>query len=288
MKTEGRRESENVEDRRGQGGRGPMGRAGVGGLGLIVIVVLALIFGVDPRQFLGQLEEQGGTQTEPGQPYQESAEEAKRSAFIKVVLADTEDVWSGIFKASGKSYQEPTLVLFSGTDQSACGLAQSASGPFYCPRDQKVYLDLSFYDEMAGKLGAQGDFAFAYVVAHEVGHHVQTLLGTSQKVMAARQQASEAESNALSVKLELQADCLAGVWANQTQAQKQVLEQGDIDEAMNAAAAVGDDRLQKAAQGYVVPESFTHGSAAERSQWFRTGLQSGDPNQCNTFGAAGP
>ncbi len=285
MKTEGRRESENVEDRRG---RGRIGGAGIGGLGLIVIVILALIFGVDPRQFLGQLEQQQGGEAVPGQPYQETAEEAKRSAFIKVVLADTEDVWSGIFKSSGKTYRAPTLVLFSGIVQSACGMAQSASGPFYCPRDQKLYLDLSFYDEMASKLGAQGDFAFAYVVAHEVGHHVQTLLGTSQKVMAARQQASEAESNALSVKLELQADCLAGVWANQTEKQKQVLEQGDIEEAMNAAAAVGDDRVQKSAQGYVVPESFTHGSAAERAQWFRTGLQSGDLTQCNTFGAANP
>ncbi|MFM9862416.1 MAG: neutral zinc metallopeptidase [Micropepsaceae bacterium] len=289
MKTEGRRQSENVEDRRGKGGGMPMGRAGVGGLGLIVIVVLALIFGVDPSQFLGQMEQQqAGTETAPGQPYQESGEEAKRSAFIKVVLADTEDVWTAIFKNSGKAYQEPTLVLFSGVVQSACGAAQSASGPFYCPRDQKVYLDLSFYDEMASKLGAQGDFAFAYVVAHEVGHHIQTLLGTSQKVMAARQQASEAEGNALSVKLELQADCLAGVWAHHTEKQKQVLEQGDIEEAMNAAAAVGDDRLQKAAQGYVVPESFTHGSAAQRAQWFRTGLQGGDPNQCNTFGAGNP
>jgi predicted metalloprotease len=285
MKTEGRRESENVEDRRGQGGGGmPMGRAGVGGLGLIIIVVLALVFGVDPRQFLGQIEQQqGGAETAPGQPYQESPEEAKRSAFIKVVLADTEDVWSAIFKNSGQTYAEPTLVMFSGQIQSACGFAQSAAGPFYCPRDQKVYLDLSFYDEMAGKLGAQGDFAFAYVVAHEVGHHIQTLLGTSQKVQNARQQASEEESNALSVKLELQADCFAGVWANHTEKQKHVLEQGDIEEAMNAAAAVGDDRLQKAAQGYVVPESFTHGSAAQRATWFRKGLQTGDPNQCNTF-----
>ena len=285
MKTEGRRESENVEDRRGQGGRMPMGRAGVGGLGLIAIVVLSLIFGVDPRQFLGQLEEQQpGADTAPGRPYQESAEEAKRRSFIKVVLADTEDVWSAIFKASGKTYEQPTLVLFSGLVQSDCGTAQSAAGPFYCPRDHKVYLDLSFYDEMAGKLGAGGDFAFAYVVAHEVGHHVQTLLGTSAKVQAARQQASEEESNGLSVRLELQADCLAGVWAMHTENQKHVLEQGDIEEAMGAAAAVGDDRLQKAAQGYVVPETFTHGSAAQRAKWFREGLQSGDPNKCDTFG----
>jgi predicted metalloprotease len=263
----------------------PMGRAGVGGLGLIIIVVLALVFGVDPRQFLGQIEQQqGGTEAVPGQPYQESAEEAKRSGFIKVVLAETEDVWSAIFKNSGADYQEPKLVLFSGTVKSACGFAQSAAGPFYCPRDQMVYLDLSFYDEMVSKLGAQGDFAFAYVVAHEVGHHIQTLLGTSQKVQAMRPRVSEAQGNALSVKLELQADCFAGVWANHT-AKKDLLEQGDIEEAMNAASAVGDDRLQKAAQGYVVPESFTHGSSAQRAQWFRTGLQSGNPNQCNTFEA---
>lgn len=285
MKTEGRRQSENVEDRRGQGGGMPMGRAGVGGLGLIVVVVLALLFGVDPRQLLGQMEQQqGGAQTAPGQPYQESAEEAKRSDFIKVVLAETEDVWSAIFKNSGQNYPAPTLVLFSGTVQSACGFAQSAAGPFYCPRDQKVFLDLSFYDEMATKLGAQGDFAFAYVVAHEVGHHIQTVLGTSQKVQAMRQRVSDAQSNALSVKLELQADCYAGVWAHHT-AKKDLLEQGDIEEAMNAAAAVGDDRLQKSAQGYVVPESFTHGTSAQRAQWFRTGLQSGNPNQCNTFEA---
>jgi uncharacterized protein len=285
MKTEGRRQSENVEDRRGQGGGVPMGRAGVGGLGLIIIVVLALVFGVDPGQFLGQMEQQqGGTQTAPGQPYQESAEETKRSAFIKVVLAETEDVWSAIFKNSGADYQEPTLVLFSGTVQSACGMAQSAAGPFYCPRDQKVFLDLSFYDEMVSKLGAQGDFAFAYVIAHEVGHHIQTLLGTSQKVLAKRQRVSQEAGNALSVKLELQADCFAGVWAHHT-AKKDLLEQGDVEEAMNAAAAVGDDRLQKSAQGYVVPESFTHGSSAQRAQWFRTGLQSGNPNQCNTFEA---
>jgi predicted metalloprotease len=285
MKTEGRRQSENVEDRRGQGGGMPMGRAGVGGLGLIIIVVLALVFGVDPRQFLGEMEQQqGGTQTAPSQPYQEGADEAKRSAFIKVVLAETEDVWSAIFKNSGADYQEPKLVLFSGTVQSACGMAQSAAGPFYCPRDQKVFLDLSFYDEMVSKLGAQGDFAFAYVIAHEVGHHIQTLLGASQKVLAKRQSVSQEVGNALSVKLELQADCYAGVWAHHT-AKKDLLEQGDVEEAMNAAAAVGDDRLQKSAQGYVVPESFTHGSSAQRAQWFRTGLQSGNPNQCNTFEA---
>lgn len=260
-----------------------MGRAGISGLGLIIVVVLALVFGVDPRQFLGQMEQQGGEVATPGQPYQETAEEGKRRQFIAVVLADTEDVWTAIFKNSGQTYEKPVLKLFAGTVQSACGFAQSAAGPFYCPRDRKVYLDLSFYDEMAGKLGASGDFAFAYVIAHEVGHHIQTLLGTSTKVQAARQRVSEAEGNDLSVRLELQADCYAGVWAHHTEKQKQVLEQGDIEEAMNAAAAVGDDRLQKAAQGYVVPESFTHGSSAQRAKWFRQGLTTGDPNQCKTF-----
>ncbi len=287
MKTEGRRQSENVEDRRGQsGGRMPMGRAGgIGGLGLIVVVILALVFGVDPRQLLGGIDAGGGGQVAegPAEPYQETAEEAARSAFVKVVLADTEDTWNGIFQAAGKQYPAPTLVLFRGAVESACGFAQSAAGPFYCPGDQKVYLDLSFYDEMAGKLGAKGDFAFAYVVAHEVGHHIQTVLGTSGKVNAARQRASEEESNALSVRLELQADCYAGVWANRTEKQKKVLEPGDIEEAMNAAAAVGDDRLQKAAQGYVVPESFTHGTAAQRAKWFNAGFTSGDVNSCDTF-----
>ena len=288
MKTEGRRESENVEDRRGQSGRMPMGRAGgVGGLGLIVVVILALVFGVDPRQLLGGLDAGSGGQTTtgPAEPYQESAEEAARSSFIKVVLADTEDTWSAIFQASGKQYPAPTLVLFRDQVDSACGFAQSAAGPFYCPRDQKVYLDLSFYDEMAGKLGAKGDFAFAYVVAHEVGHHIQTLLGTSGQVQQARQRASEQESNELSVRLELQADCYAGVWANRTEKQKHVLEPGDIDEAMNAAAAVGDDRLQKAAQGYVVPESFTHGTSAQRAKWFNAGFANGDIGNCDTFNA---
>jgi predicted metalloprotease len=290
MKTEGRRQSENVEDRRGQsagplGGRFPGGRAGVGGgVGLIVVVVLALLFGVDPTTLLGQLDS-GGVQA-PSEPYQETPEEANRTAFVKVVLADTEDVWTQVFQNSGEAYKLPTLVLFRGAVESACGFAQSAMGPFYCPADQKLYLDLSFYDDMAGKLGAKGDFAFAYVVAHEVGHHVQTLLGTSAKVQSARARVSQEEGNALSVRQELQADCYAGVWAHHTEKQKQVLESGDIEEAMTAAAAVGDDRLQKSAQGYVVPESFTHGTSAQRAQWFKAGLASGNPNQCDTFTAA--
>lgn len=288
MKIDGRRQSENVEDRRGQGGGGFPGGgmpAGIGGVGLILVVVVALFLGVDPRQLLGGLEG-GGTGVEtPGEPYQESPEEAKRNAFVRTVLADTEDTWTAVFKAGGRQYEVPTLVLFRGQVQSACGFAQSAVGPFYCPQDHKVYLDLTFYDDMAGKLGASGDFAFAYVVAHEVGHHVQTVLGISSQVAAQRARSSETQANALSVRQELQADCFAGVWANHTEAQKHVLEAGDIEEAMNAAAAVGDDRLQKRGQGYVVPESFTHGSSAQREKWFRIGLQTGDIEKCDTFAA---
>lgn len=296
MKTDGRRKSENVEDRRGEtaggGGRGlrlPGGKAGMGGgLGLIIVVVLALVFAIDPRQFLdpGALGGAGSTQSAPGEPYQETAEEAKRSDFVKVVLADTEDTWTAIFRNAGQTYEPPTLVLFRNAVDSACGYAQSAAGPFYCPGDKKVYIDLSFIDEMSAKLRASGDFAFAYVIAHEVGHHIQTLLGTSSKVNALRARASEQEGNQLSVRLELQADCYAGVWTHHTEKQKQVLEAGDLEEALNAAAAVGDDRLQKQAQGYVVPESFTHGSSAQRAAWFKKGLQTGDTNQCDTFSAA--
>ena len=284
MKWEGQRESENVEDRRGQGG-GTRIAAG-GGLGLIVIVVLSLLFGIDPRQILDQGGGQVSEQQAPGQPYQETPEEAQRSKFAKVVLADTEDTWGAIFHASGKQYEAPTLVLFRREVQSACGFAQSAMGPFYCPGDHKVYLDLSFFDEMDGKLQAGGDFAKAYVIAHEVGHHIQTLMGITSQVDAQRAAAGETQSNALSVRTELQADCFAGVWANRTEKEKHILEAGDIDEALNAAAAVGDDRLQNRARGYVVPESFTHGTSAQRSKWFRKGFDSGDTGQCDTFAAA--
>jgi len=284
MKWEGQRESENVEDRRAQGG-GTRIAAG-GGLGLIVIVVLSLLFGIDPRQILDQGGGQVSEQQAPGQPYQETPEEAQRSKFAKVVLADTEDTWGAIFHASGKQYEAPTLVLFRREVQSACGFAQSAMGPFYCPGDHKVYLDLSFFDEMDGKLQAGGDFAKAYVIAHEVGHHIQTLMGITSQVDAQRAAAGETQSNALSVRTELQADCFAGVWANRTEKEKHILEAGDIDEALNAAAAVGDDRLQNRARGYVVPESFTHGTSAQRSKWFRKGFDSGDTGQCDTFAAA--
>lgn len=282
MKWEGRRESENVEDRRGGGGRLAVG----GGLGLVVMVVLALLFGVDPRQILDQVGNQQISEQQPGQPYQESAGEAQTRRFAQVVLADTEDTWNEVFQQSGRQYEAPTLVLFSGAVQSACGAAQSAMGPFYCPSDRKVYIDLSFFDEMESKLQAGGDFAKAYVIAHEVGHHVQTLLGITSQVTAQRGAGGGEGETGLSVRTELQADCFAGVWAKRTETQKQVLEAGDLDEAMNAASAVGDDRLQQGSRGRVVPESFTHGTAEQRSRWFRKGFQSGDLNQCDAFNAS--
>ncbi|MBI1213547.1 MAG: flagellar biosynthesis protein FlgM [Alphaproteobacteria bacterium] len=282
MKWEGRRESDNVEDRRGMGGRRI---AAGGGAGILVVIVLALLFGVDPQQILDQVGDQQSGQISSDQPYQETPEEAQRAKFARVVLADTEDTWSSIFRQSGKQYEAPILVLYSGSVDSACGFAQSAMGPFYCPSDRKVYLDLSFFDDMDGKLQAGGDFARAYVIAHEVGHHIQTLLGTTQAVAAQRGAGDGEGAGGLSVRTELQADCYAGVWAKNTETQKQILEDGDIDEALNAAAAVGDDRLQQRSRGYVVPESFTHGTSAQRSRWFRRGFDSGDANQCDTFSA---
>ncbi len=281
MKTDGRRQSGNIEDRRGQsaggGGRFRVGRAGAGGgLGLIVIVVVSYFLGIDPSQIIDT-----GSVQSPAGPYQETAQEAERSKLVGVVLAETEDIWTAEFARTGKTYEKPVLVLFNGAVESACGFAQSAVGPFYCPADRKLFLDLSFFDDMSAKLGASGDFAMAYVIAHEVGHHIQTVLGISGKVNQQRAISSETQGNALSVKLELQADCLAGVWASHTD--KKLLDAGDIEEAMTAAAAVGDDRLQKSAQGYVVPESFTHGSSAERVSWFKKGLQTGEVGQCDTF-----
>ena len=288
MKTDGRRESENIEDRRGQfagGSRIPGGRITAGGgLGLLVIIIVSLALGIDPRQLIdpSALDNPGTGQQQASGPYQETPEEAKRREMIAVVLAETEDAWSEAFLKAGRTYEKPVLVLFSGSVESACGFAQSASGPFYCPADHKVFLDLSFFDDMSGKLNASGDFAMAYVVAHEVGHHVQTLLGTSEQVARQRER-DPSQANALSVKQELQADCYAGIWAAREKKETTLLEAGDIEEALNAAAAVGDDRLQRAAQGYVVPESFTHGSSADRVKWFRIGLQTGDLNQCDTF-----
>jgi predicted metalloprotease len=287
------RQSQNIEDQRGSGGgfgggmgggmpRMPMGgrrAGGIGGLGLIVIVVLALLFGFDPSQLL-----QGNLGAPTYQPGDESAiqsgSEDELKQFSATVLASTEDVWSGIFQQSGKDYHEPTLVLFSGGVQSACGFAQAAVGPFYCPGDQKVYLDLDFFYELEKNYGAPGDFAQAYVITHEIGHHVQTLLGTTQYVNTRSRQVSEAEANKLSVALELQADCYSGVWANRAQYQDLVLEKGDLEEALSAANAIGDDTLQKQAQGYVVPDSFTHGTSTERVQWFRKGMDSGQVSAC--------
>ena len=272
------RRSTNVDDRRGSGGGAPL-VVGGGGLGVLVLALVVTLLGGDPSVIL----EQVATPSGQTQPQQTSPVEDELADFTSVVLADTEDTWNAIFAEIGRAYPEPTLVLFSGAVQSACGFAQSAVGPFYCPADQKVYIDLSFYDELKRRHQAPGDFAQAYVIAHEVGHHVQNVLGISDQVRQLQSRASQAEANQLSVRLELQADCLAGVWANRADEARNILEQGDIEEALNAASQIGDDKLQQKAQGYVVPDSFTHGSSAQRVRWFRQGLQTGDPEQCNTF-----
>jgi predicted metalloprotease len=275
MLWQGRRGSSNVEDRRGVSG----GQVAVGGgiLGVIALVINFLLGG-DGSQLPQQLPNQNTPLSA-----EEQAADDQRAQFVKVVLAETEDVWNTLFKQSGKNYAEPTLVLFSGGTQSACGSASSATGPFYCPGDQKVYIDLSFYQDLQSRFQAPGDFAMAYVVAHEVGHHIQNLLGISDKVHQMRQQVSEGEYNKYSVMLELQADFLAGVWAHHTQKMKNILQEGDIDEALTAANAIGDDRLQKESQGYVVPESFTHGTSQQRMYWFKKGYETGDMNQGDTF-----
>jgi uncharacterized protein len=288
MRLEGERESENVEDRRGGGGGiggggFPIRLAG-GGLGTVVLIVLALFFGVDPSVILSG----GGDAPQQSQVTQRQAppdasEEGPRR-FVAQVLATTEDAWSDVFRRAGSQYQPPNLVLFSGGTQSACGFAQTAVGPFYCPNDRKVYLDTAFFRDMERKLGAPGEFARAYVIAHEIGHHVQNQLGILGRIDRERRGMGEAESNALQVRIELQADCFAGLWANRTEQMRRIIEPGDIESGIGAAAAVGDDRLQRRAQGYVVPESFTHGSSAQRVRWFRTGLESGDIQRCDTFG----
>lgn len=255
---------------------------GIGGIGAVVVALISIYFGQDPAVVLDQLN-QGQQTGDPNQPYQESSQEAESRQMISVVLKDTETTWHGIFRASGKEYQEPRLVMFTNSVQSACGSASAAVGPFYCPGDAKVYIDLSFFDELKSRFGAPGDFAQAYVVAHEVGHHVQNLLGTSDKVHSARQNQSEVQANAMSVRLELQADCYAGVWAHHADASRQLLESGDVAEGLGAAAAIGDDRLQKQSRGYVSPESFTHGTSEQRVRWFKRGMDSGDANACNTF-----
>lgn len=276
-------ESKNVEDRRGR--RGGMVRGGqIGGLGLIIIVIAALFFGVDPRQLIGQSGLQpSGAPADSGEPYKESQGEAVLRERSSKVLRSTEIVWTEYFGNNGQKYPAPGLVLYSGSDQSACGAAQAGMGPFYCPADQKVYIDLSFFAELSQRFGAPGDFAQAYVIAHEVGHHIQTILGISGKVNQARSRLSQAEGNQLSVKLELQADCIAGVWARREDASSRSLEPGDIGEAIGAASAVGDDRLQKQATGTVNPEGFTHGTAEQRARWFRTGYDAGNIEACDTF-----
>ncbi|MGF1536330.1 MAG: neutral zinc metallopeptidase [Elainellaceae cyanobacterium] len=276
------RRSENVEDRRGQGA-GPV-LVGGGGIGAIILAVIVLLLGGDPSVIFQ------GTSSGPGPsapPTATSPEQDQLAEFVSVVLADTEDTWNELFAEIGRDYQEPNLVLFSNAVESACGYAQAAVGPFYCPADEKIYIDLSFFQAMDSQLGAPGDFAQAYVVAHEVAHHVQNQLGISDQVRQAQQRASRTEANQLSVRLELQADCLAGIWANYTSRSENVaLERGDIQEGLNAASAIGDDRLQRRSQGYVVPDAFTHGSSEQRVRWFTQGLETGDVAQCDTFAAS--
>ena len=294
MKWEGQRESDQIEDRRDGGGGGGGGGIRIGGgrgvgLGTIAVALVASwVFGINPGtviSVLGSL--QGGqapvSQSPQGTPHARPQDESAR--FVSTVLASTEDVWGQVFSESGREYRKPVLVLYRGATRTACGTGQAAMGPFYCPGDQKVYLDLDFFDTMRRQLGAPGDFAQAYVVAHEVGHHVQHLLGVTDKVDALRNRQSEAQANAMSVRVELQADCFAGVWASRSQQGRQWLEQGDLEEAMNAAHQIGDDTLQQNAGGAVRPESFTHGTSAQRMRWFQRGFQSGQPAQCDTFQA---
>jgi predicted metalloprotease len=257
-----------------------------GGIGFVVLALIATFLGVDPAILL----EQSTPTNDPysGSPQVNSSTSDRQTEFISVVLADTEDTWHELFRQMGRTYVEPRLVLFSDAVESACGYARATTGPFYCPRDEKLYIDLSFYQDLQNRYQAPGDFAQAYVIAHEVGHHVQNLLGISDRVQALQSRVSKTEANQLSVRLELQADCFAGIWANQAQRSRQILEAGDIEEALNAASSIGDDRLQSQSRGYVVPESFTHGSSAQRVQWFKRGIQTGDPAQCNTFEVPNP
>lgn len=287
MKWEGNRESDNVEDRRGAGGGGGFGLGGRSiGIGTIVVALIgSAVFGINPLTMLDMLSGGAGggaVQTEQA-PLESTPATDKQTRFVKTVLADTEDVWTKLFSEKGAVYARPKLVLYSGATPTACGTGQSASGPFYCPADQDVYIDLSFYTLMQERFGVSGEFAQAYVIAHEIGHHVQQQLGISDKVHSARESGSERQANALSVRLELQADCFAGVWAFHGNQARGILEQGDVESALKAASAIGDDALQRQGQGRVVPDSFTHGTSEQRARWFSRGLQSGQVEQCNTF-----
>ncbi len=279
MRWQGRRQSSNVEDRRGISSKGMIG----GGIGTIVIALIIYFMGGNPEQLKNLIQE---PQKSNQSTYQGTPEENKLKDFASVVLADTEDVWTQLFSQMGKTYQPAKLVIFTNQVESGCGIAAAGSGPFYCPADARVYIDLSFCDELKNRFNAPGDFALAYVIAHEVGHHVQNLLGTSAKVSALQGELSEKDYNKYSVRLELQADFYAGVWAHHDQKLHDILEEGDIEEALNAASAVGDDRIQKSAQGYIVPDSFTHGTSEQRTRWFRKGFESGDIKQGDTFSDA--
>lgn len=275
------RQSENVEDRRRGGSR--IARGGGIGLGTVAIALVAsYLLGIDPAQVLGVLTSGVGTVQEEVVGGRSPEEDAK-AVFVSKILAETEDTWNGVFRAAGQRYREPRLVLYTGATETACGMGQRAMGPFYCPADQTVYLDLAFFDELSQRFRAPGEFAQAYVIAHEIGHHVQNLLGISDQVQELQARSSEVEGNQLSVRLELQADCLAGMWAKRTDTAKGILEPGEIEQALAAASAIGDDRLQKRSQGYAIPESFTHGSSEQRMRWFKRGIETGDFKQCDTF-----
>lgn len=290
MRWDGNRQSSNVEDLRRAGRGHPVGRRGVGLGAIVVAVVASLAFGINPLTVLSLLsgdasivQPTGQADDQVAEPAPASTDDDPQARFVAAVLGLTEDVWREQFRQAGGRYQDPKLVLFRGSTPTACGRGESAMGPFYCPGDQKVYIDLAFYDTLRDRLGAPGDFAQAYVIAHEVGHHVQNLMGTTSRLDAARQRVSQAEYNALSVRLELQADCYAGIWAHHAEQARRILEQGDLEEALNAAAQIGDDALQRKSQGTVVPESFTHGSSEQRMRWFKRGLESGSMQACDTF-----
>ncbi|BAY48901.1 neutral zinc metallopeptidase family protein [Scytonema sp. HK-05] len=285
MRWEFGRRSTNVEDRRGSRISAPV--VG-GGIGAIILSVIVTLLGGDPS-VLWEQQEAPSDRPYPESPQtQRSAASDRMADFVSVVLADTEDTWQSLFRQRGQTYVEPKLVLYSGAVQSACGYTRSAVGPFYCPGDQKLYIDLSFYQDLKNRYQAPGDFAQAYVIAHEVGHHVQNLMGISNQVHALQRQVDRVQANQLSVRQELQADCFAGIWAHHANRSRQILEQGDVEEALNAASSIGDDRLQSQARGYVTPESFTHGSSAQRVRWFKRGIQTGNPAQCDTFALANP